>query len=264
MGFNWVFLPPKSSSLRRITSLLHPSAVDQYLANEVFLGRVADPFSVPPYPNLHVSSFRVIPKRGQPGKWRLIVDLSSPGRASVNNGIDPHEFTLHYITVDQVIRLVSNLVQGPSRPNLMWRQLTQCACTPISPRSVGDEVAQPILCGPSSPLWPSIGQFIFNSIADMVEWILVTSYQIPDLLHYLDGFITAGPAQSSQCAQNLATALEVCHRLGLPLHPVKCIGPSTRLVVLGIELDSVNQVAHLPQEKLLLLQELIGSWLPRK
>ena len=48
--------------------------------------------------------------------------------------------------------------------------------------------------------------FIFNSIADMVEWILVNSYQIPDLLHYLDDFITAGPAQSPQCAQNLATA----------------------------------------------------------
>jgi len=36
------------------------------------------------------------------------------------------------------------------------------------------------------------------------------------------------------------------------------------LVVLGIELDSVNQVARLPQEKLLPLHNLIGSWLPRK
>ena len=44
--------------------------------------------------------------------------------------------------------------------------------------------------------------FIFNSIADMVDWILVNSYQIPDLLHYLDNFITVGPPQSLQCAQN--------------------------------------------------------------
>ena len=35
--------------------------------------------------------------------------------------------------------------------------------------------------------------FIFNSIADMVEWILVHSF-----LHYLDDFITAGPPQSLQ------------------------------------------------------------------
>ena len=66
----------------------------------------------PPFPNLQVSSFGVIPKKGQPGKWRLIVDLSSPGGASVNDGIDPAEFTLHYITVDQIIRLVSGLGKG--------------------------------------------------------------------------------------------------------------------------------------------------------
>ena len=44
--------------------------------------------------------------------------------------------------------------------------------------------------------------FIFNSVTDMVEWILVNSYQIPHLLHYLDDFITAGPPRSLQCAQN--------------------------------------------------------------
>lgn len=35
--------------------------------------------------------------------------------------------------------------------------------------------------------------FIFDTIEDMVEWILVTSFQTPDILHYLDDFITAGP-----------------------------------------------------------------------
>ena len=33
--------------------------------------------------------------------------------------------------------------------------------------------------------------YIFNSVADMVEWILVHSYEVSDLLHYLDDFITA-------------------------------------------------------------------------
>ena len=43
----------------------------------------------------------------------------------------------------------------------------------------------------------------------MVDRILINSYQIPDLLHYLDDFITAGPPDSLQCTQNLATAIEV-------------------------------------------------------
>ena len=60
-------------------------------------GWVAGPFPSPPLPNLQVSSFGVIPKKGQPGKWRLIVDLSSPHGSSVNDGIDPDEFSMHYI-----------------------------------------------------------------------------------------------------------------------------------------------------------------------
>ena len=36
------------------------------------------------------------------------------------------------------------------------------------------------------------------------------------------------------------------------------------MTILGIELDSVNQVARLPEDKLLALRELIHSWMPRR
>ena len=39
-----------------------PWAIDDYLANEVALRRVAGTFMVSPLPNLQVSSFGVIPK----------------------------------------------------------------------------------------------------------------------------------------------------------------------------------------------------------
>ena len=50
----------------------------------------------------------------------------------------------------------------------------------------------------------------------------------------------------------------------VPLHPGKCVGPTLVLAVLGIELDSLAQVAHLPEGKLQALKELIHSWLLRK
>ena len=34
------------------------------------------------------------------------------------------------------------------------------------------------------------------------------------------------------------------------------------MTILGIELDSVNQVAHFPEDKLLALRDLIHSWMP--
>ena len=82
--------------------------------------------------------------------------------------------------------------------------------------------------------------YIFNSVADLVEWIIRNKYSVADLMHNLDDFITAGPADSLQCSHNLQTLQAVCDSLGLPLHPNKCIGPSTCLVVLGIELDSLD------------------------
>ena len=43
-----------------------------------------------------------------------------------------------------------------------------------------------------------------------------------------------------------------------------CEGPATVLVILGIEFDSIKQAARLPADKLLALQGLISSWLPRR
>ena len=81
-GFKLGFCPSqklKSAKKNKPSADLHASVIDEYLANEVSLGRVAGPFDSPLFPNLQISSFGVIPKKGQPGKWRLIVDLSSPG-----------------------------------------------------------------------------------------------------------------------------------------------------------------------------------------
>ena len=114
-GFKLGFQPAlslKSAKKNKPSAYQQPLVIDEYLAHEVSRGRVAGPFRSPPLPNLHISSFGVIPKKGQPGQWRLIVDLSSPGGASVNDGINAHEFTFHYITVDQIIRMVSRLGRG--------------------------------------------------------------------------------------------------------------------------------------------------------
>lgn len=40
------------------------------------------------------------------------MDLSTPGGASLNEGINPDEFTLHYIAEDQVTHTVSQFGQG--------------------------------------------------------------------------------------------------------------------------------------------------------
>ena len=84
----------------------HPEVVSAYLADECRKGRVLGPFAHPPVPALKVSRFGVIPKRSQPDKWRLIVDLSSPEGHSINDGINPEECSMAYISVDNIAECV--------------------------------------------------------------------------------------------------------------------------------------------------------------
>ena len=111
LGFNY------STSLKSATgnmgsALLNPQVIDNYLQLEVQTGRVAGLFSQPPLAVLHVSPFSVIPKRHQPWKWRLILDLSSPTGHSVNDGIAGEDYSLQYMKVDDIIAGIMWLGRG--------------------------------------------------------------------------------------------------------------------------------------------------------
>ena len=162
----------------------------------------------------------------------------------MNDGINTEEFTLQYIRVDQIISIA---LMAKFDVEAAYRNI------PVHPGDcclLGMKWQGHLYVDLTLPFGLRSAPFIFNSVADMVEWILLNEHHLSDLLHYLDDFITTGPPQSSQCAHNLTMATLVCQRLGLPLHPNKCIGPTTSLTVLGIELDSIQQAARLPEDKL--------------
>ena len=255
----------KAAKKNKPSASQNPTVIDDYLAIEVARCRVAGPFSSPPMPNLQVSSFGVIPKKGQPGKWRLIVDLSSPHGSSVNDGINSDEFSMHYIHLDQIINMIAKHGAGALMAKFdIEAAYRNIAVHPYDRYLLGMKWRGQFYVDLALPFGLRSAPYIFNSVADLVEWIIRNKYNVADLMHYLDDFITAGPAGSPQCSQNLQTSLAICHSLGLPLHPNKCIGPSTCMVVLGIELDSLEQMARLPAEKLMALQELIQSWWTRR
>ena len=79
-GFQLGFSRPQTlqpANHNKLSAYEHPTVINENLANEEFIGRVTGPFNAPPIASLHISSFGVVPKKSQPGKW-LMVDLSSP------------------------------------------------------------------------------------------------------------------------------------------------------------------------------------------
>ena len=76
------------------------------------MGRVLGPLQVGSIPGVQVSPFGVILKGHTPGKWRLIVDPSSPKGSSVNDGISLDLCSLSYISIDDISRVIASLGRG--------------------------------------------------------------------------------------------------------------------------------------------------------
>ena len=102
---------------------------------------------------------------------------------------------------------------------------------------------------------------IFNAVADGLHWHLQRS-GIQRLYHYLDDFIMLGPPHSPQCQGYLDTLLYQCNRLGVPIAETE--GPSSYLVFLGIEIDTVAGELRFPTDKLQRLQTLLQQWGDKK
>ena len=71
-------------------------------------------------------------------------------------------------------------------------------------------------------------------------------------------------AGSLTCSQSLSAIQQASLDIGISLAPEKCEGPKTRLVFLGIELDSEHMTARLPDDKLDDLRTIICGWVHKK
>ena len=90
---------------------------------------------------------------------------------------------------------------------------------------------------------------IFTAVADTLEWV-VRAQGVRYVDHYLDDFITLGPANSEECTNALTTICQTCDELGIPLAMEKLEGLAWVLTFLGIEIDMQAGILCLPVEKL--------------
>ena len=83
---------------------------------------------------------------------------------------------------------------------------------------------------------------------------------LESVLHYVDDYLFIGAPASDQCQRLLSTMREICAELGVPRASEKEVGPITRLIFLGIMLDSVAQTLSLPAGKSQEILDLLRLW----
>ena len=242
------------------SALQHPSVVEEYLQKEVALGRVIGPVPLTRVPGIQINRFGVIPKNHQPGKWRLIVDLSDPAGFSINDGIDRDLCSLKYVSVDDAVRSILDLGLGTLIAKLDIESAYRIV--PVHPADrllLGMSWRGQIYIDTVLPFGLRSAPLIFTAVADAVQWILETQ-GVKHIMHYLDDYLVMGPPDSPECKRSLDRILDCCQRLGVPIAQHKTEGPSTQLVFLGIELNTREGILKLPEVKLQRLQGEIKNW----
>ena len=193
-----------------------------------------------------------------PGKWRLIVNLSAPEGASVNDGINESVSSLSYVTVDDAAREV--LRRGAR--SLLAKVDVESAYRAVSVHPddrwlLGMQWDGGVFVDTALPFGLRSAPKIFNALADAATWILKQE-GVDFVIHYCDDFLLIGAPDSQECAQALATVKRVFRRLGLPIAINKLEGPAWCLTFLGIEVDTIAMELRLPHyEKWRVSNEII-------
>ena len=265
VGFNYSTSPLADSNRNMVSALEHPEVVDEYIAQEKDLHRMeVIPSALAPSIGCHISPFGVIPKKSKPGKWRLIVDLSSPHSLSVNDGVDKDICSLSYVSIDHIADSILSLGRGSLMAKVDIRQAYRNI--PVHPDDrtlLGVRWKDELIIDKVLPFGLRSAPIIFTAVADALQWIM-EERGVSNVSHYLDDYITLGPSNCSTCATNLAVIKQVCADTGTPIEEEKCECPATVLTFLGMELDTVRLEIRLPSNKLVRLRELLADWKGRK
>ena len=254
----------KSAQQNMLSAKQHPQVIERYLDEEVHKGNILGPFSEQMATKIHINRFGVIPKKHQPGKWRLITDLSYPDEASVNDSICPESCSLTYTTVNEVAEAAVALGKGALIAKIdiksAYRLVPVC---PQDRRYLGMRWNGAVYVDGMLPFGLRSAPKIFNALADALEWC-VSQEGVSPIYHYLDDFAVIGPPDSTRCLDALHTLSRVCSELGVPLAQEKQDGPTTKIVFLGILIDTVRQELRLPEDKLKRILETVTHWIGKK
>ena len=253
---------PHSASSNLKSSFEFFSDVSKAIHNEVERGHTAGPFAVPPLRDFHCSPLGAVPKKD--GSARIILDLSSPRGSSVNEGIDNHTFTVKYCSIDDALDMVHSL--GPSAFMAkadIKHAFRLCPVKPAEWHLLGYQWDGGYYYDMVLPFGSRSSPCIFNSFADLLCWILIEVALIRLIIHYLDDYFWCNKS-FDECLHDLHNLVDVFAWLNVPLAPDKLVGPSKKLVFLGIEIDAELMIISLPEDKLSEIMSMLDFWSHRK
>lgn len=247
-------------------------AVTTSIYKDLRKGRMLGPFTRPPYNNFVGSPMGAFEKKRSSGKFRVIHDLSWPPGQSVNDFIAREDFTLSYITVDEIVHnikesggnsLIAKIDLADAFKQILVRPqdwpllgLTLDQTSKDGEKYTSYFVQTVLVFGLRS------APFLFNKYADALEHAMTVN-KVKHVCHFLDDYIT-WDSNRTNCMQNVHNMIHTCDILGFEVQPQKIVAPSTCVEVLGIVIDTVKQELRISEERLSAVLSELNTWKYKK
>jgi len=244
-------------------ALSFDSEVTRYLQQESTSGTLAGPFLSCPFNSgqVMVSPLNSVPKADSEDR-RIILDLSWPSRSSVNAGIpidtyDGEPCMLTYPSVDTIAELIQTTGSGC----LIYKRDLKKAYRqfPIDPRDY------PLL----GFLWHDL--LYFDVVLPMGLRSAAMACQRAtsgvsyicgghdfNVLNYLDDFMGIESTDTAWKAYNFLGKL--LGELGLRESTSKACPPSTSVICLGVQFDTIAMTMSVTQSRITEIEELLNCW----
>ena len=235
---------------------------------EVEVGRYAGPFTEIPFDNYVQSPIGLVPKDGGK-KTRLIFHLSYPKNGdSVNSGIPDELCKVNYPEFDEAVKLClkagKSCYAGKSDMSMAFRNI------PLNRESrqwLVMKAVHPVMkvtyyfVDKCLPFGSSISCKVFQDFSDSVAHLVKFNTQ-KDTVNYLDDFFFVALLKL-WCDWQVTTFLSICQQIKFPVSLEKTFWGDTRIVFLGLLLDTIRQVVCIPQEKVDRARQMINLFLEK-
>ena len=246
----------------------HPSAdnfsedVEHYIATELAHGALVGPFAGPPVLGMHTSPLMTRTKKDSKYR-RVIMDLSWPGGAAVNDGVDPHSYvdgpaTITLPTADYMADRLLQVGHGAYLYKTdLARGYRQLRVDPCDWPLLGFCYKGKFFLDICPPFGLRSSAMCMQRTAEAIVFIHGKRGFYSKA--YLDDFGGAEPEE--RLASDALTALQnIMLDLGVVEAKHKVHEPAQAMVWLGIWYDSRAMTMTIPQAKMAEIMQELGQW----
>ena len=247
-------------------AITNKKQVQKYLENKLKFKSVIVPFDSNPFcQEAGISPLNTRDKKDSSDK-RVILDLSFPEGLAVNEGIDKSQYlgveiewqlpTVDTLTAIMIRKRIGSLLFKRD----LKRYYHQIFLDPMDTPKLGYYIEDTIFFYCTLPMGMTSSCFIAQRVSSIIQFIMQQrDYSIVNYIDDLGG--ADSPDRAMRAFNELGALLK---EIGILELEAKAMPPATRMLFLGILLDSVNQTVSIDKSCLTEIQNLTKQWFGKK